>query len=272
MRYVQVVTLEGWTPIMYWTADCTTGWVVIYYLLIVFSGSFYVLNLGLAVVSSSHEDSQHEEEEAQHAAEESSAAGGPVPMSPARRRMKEAEEAEAKQEKARQLTGVRKYMHDVVQSDQFTNFVTACILFNTIVLAINYYGASKTYQDVLEAMNTVCTFVFLVRLFSLSPTYASSMVWTLQRSRCWDTGRGLAESVALRACPEDTQLLIRSNVCAQQAHELVVYILRRANRIDCIIIGVCRGSRAWDVDGHPLENSRERELNARAALSAQTVR
>jgi hypothetical protein len=34
---------------MYWTVDCTTGWVVIYFLLIVFSGSFYVLNLGLAV-------------------------------------------------------------------------------------------------------------------------------------------------------------------------------------------------------------------------------
>jgi hypothetical protein len=65
----QVVTLEGWTPIMYWTSDCTTGWVVVYFLLIVFSGSFYVLNLGLAVVSSGLEDSQQHEEDA-HAAED----------------------------------------------------------------------------------------------------------------------------------------------------------------------------------------------------------
>jgi hypothetical protein len=65
---VQVVTLEGWTPIMYWTSDCTTGWVVIYFLLVVFSGSFYVLNLGLAVVSSSHEESLDEEDE--HAAQD----------------------------------------------------------------------------------------------------------------------------------------------------------------------------------------------------------
>lgn len=90
-------------------------------------------------------------------------AGVPTPMSPARRRMQEQEEAEAKEQKARELMGVRKYMYDVVQSDQFTNSVTACILFNTIVLAINYYGASSTYVSVLEAMNTVCTFVFLVR-------------------------------------------------------------------------------------------------------------
>lgn len=59
---------------------------------------------------------------------------------------------------------MRGYFRKVVESDDFTNFVTAWILFNTIVLAINYYGASQTYQDVLEMLNTVCTFVFLVRL------------------------------------------------------------------------------------------------------------
>lgn len=45
----QVVTLEGWTEIMYWTMDAATGWVTIYFILLVFIGSFYVLNLVLAV-------------------------------------------------------------------------------------------------------------------------------------------------------------------------------------------------------------------------------
>ena len=28
------------------------------------------------------------------------------------------------------------------------------------------------------------------------------MLWTLQRSRCWDTGRGLAEGIALGHAPK----------------------------------------------------------------------
>jgi hypothetical protein len=51
MTIFQIVTLEGWTGIMYQTVDAV-GWVMpsLFYTLLVFFGSFFVLNLVLAVL------------------------------------------------------------------------------------------------------------------------------------------------------------------------------------------------------------------------------
>ena len=47
----QSITLEGWTPIMYNCMDGTSSWAFVYFALLVFFGSFFVLNLALAVVT-----------------------------------------------------------------------------------------------------------------------------------------------------------------------------------------------------------------------------
>eukprot|EP00163_Fabomonas_tropica_P031328 TRINITY_DN7412_c0_g2_i1.p1 TRINITY_DN7412_c0_g2~~TRINITY_DN7412_c0_g2_i1.p1 ORF type:complete len:551 (+),score=100.59 TRINITY_DN7412_c0_g2_i1:81-1733(+) len=46
----QTITLEGWTDIMYWLQDASTAWVIIYFVITVFFGSFFIVNLALAVI------------------------------------------------------------------------------------------------------------------------------------------------------------------------------------------------------------------------------
>jgi hypothetical protein len=47
----QCVTLEGWTDIMYWVMDATSGFACIYFIILIFIGAFFLLNLALAVRS-----------------------------------------------------------------------------------------------------------------------------------------------------------------------------------------------------------------------------
>lgn len=54
----QCVTMEGWTEIMYWLFDAFTILVVFYFVLLVFIGSFFLLNLTLAVIKTIYTDQQ----------------------------------------------------------------------------------------------------------------------------------------------------------------------------------------------------------------------
>jgi hypothetical protein len=66
----QCITLEGWTPIMYMCMDAVTGWAVVYFVLLVFTGGFFLLNLALAVITEVYDtEIKDEEEEARRAKE-----------------------------------------------------------------------------------------------------------------------------------------------------------------------------------------------------------
>ena len=52
----QCITLEGWTPIMYSAMDAVTGWSVVYFVLLVFTGGFFLLNLALAVITEVYDE------------------------------------------------------------------------------------------------------------------------------------------------------------------------------------------------------------------------
>eukprot|EP00898_Chlorokybus_atmophyticus_P002951 jgi/Chlat1/3657/Chrsp238S03650 len=47
----QLVTLSGWTDLMYKAQDATVGWAAIYFVIVVFFGAFVVLNLVTAVMT-----------------------------------------------------------------------------------------------------------------------------------------------------------------------------------------------------------------------------
>lgn len=44
-----IISLERWSLAMYWVQDATSGWAAIYFVILIFIGSFFVLNLTLAV-------------------------------------------------------------------------------------------------------------------------------------------------------------------------------------------------------------------------------
>ena len=66
----QCITLEGWTPIMYAAMDAVTGWSVLYFVLLVFTGGFFLLNLALAVITEVYDEESAEARMAADDAEE----------------------------------------------------------------------------------------------------------------------------------------------------------------------------------------------------------
>ena len=61
----QCISLEGWTDVMYWVQDAVSPYVWIYFCAMIVLGSFFAINLALAVlyVSFVSEREEHEEEE-----------------------------------------------------------------------------------------------------------------------------------------------------------------------------------------------------------------
>ncbi len=55
----QITTLEGWSEIMYWLFDAFTVYVVFYFVLLIFIGSFFLINLTLAVIKSKFTTNEH---------------------------------------------------------------------------------------------------------------------------------------------------------------------------------------------------------------------
>ena len=181
----QCITLEGWTPIMYMTMDAVTGWTVVYFLLLVFTGGFFLLNLALAVITEVYDE---ECTEAQMEADER-------------------EEAEDKDEEHRRLMAERKAKREalshhlknegmldddsddegdrsedgkvgssarprggiaairaVVEHRWFGPFFTVLILINTLVLAMEFEGMSDAYAAVLSGFNLALTISFMVEM------------------------------------------------------------------------------------------------------------
>ena len=192
----QCITLEGWTPIMYMTMDATTGWSVIYFILLVFTGGFFLLNLALAVITEVYDEENTEakdtldEEEDKEEAEETrkqfikKAArekrhelglysdseddtdddedGSKKLRKEERRALKEEERRKA--ENATLSGRIRRFFRGIIESKWFNPLFVVLILVNTLVLAMEYDGMPKTYGDTLATINLVLTIAFIVEM------------------------------------------------------------------------------------------------------------
>ena len=62
LTILQMITLEGWTDLMYQLGDAASTWMVITFcILIVITGSFFILNLVLTVIVDSFDDDDEKE-------------------------------------------------------------------------------------------------------------------------------------------------------------------------------------------------------------------
>lgn len=52
----QCITLEGWTAVMYDVMSGTSGWSFLYFVLLIFFGSFFLLNLTLGVMTEVYQE------------------------------------------------------------------------------------------------------------------------------------------------------------------------------------------------------------------------
>ncbi len=57
----QVVSKEGWSPIMYYVMDVWSDWSVVYFVIVIIFGGFFMIGLALAVIFSKFSSTQEEE-------------------------------------------------------------------------------------------------------------------------------------------------------------------------------------------------------------------
>uniref|UniRef100_A0A7S0CQF9 Voltage-gated ion channel superfamily n=1 Tax=Micromonas pusilla TaxID=38833 RepID=A0A7S0CQF9_MICPS len=177
----QCITLEGWTPIMYMTMDAVTGWSVIYFVLLVFTGGFFLLNLALAVITEVYdeENTDAKEQEATEEIEKEAA------------QEKKEQEARAKRHELGLMTddensddeggganakidfaalegasgvGLKKICKSIIDQPLFGPFFTSLIVVNTLILSMEYAGMPADYAKALEICNLVLTIAFILEL------------------------------------------------------------------------------------------------------------
>ena len=159
----QCITLEGWTPIMYLVQQSLTGWTFIYFLLLVFIGAFFLLNLALAVMTEVYdEENTRAKLEAEQQAEEEDKKEAIAERKEAEARAKRHDkgiytddEEDSDDENLRRLqesiigggggVNVRAFCKAIINASWFGPLFVVLIIANTIVLAMAYDGISDSY-------------------------------------------------------------------------------------------------------------------------------
>ncbi|XP_057317031.1 sodium channel protein 60E-like isoform X2 [Hydractinia symbiolongicarpus] len=208
---LQVCTLDYWESVYNSVLAAMGEIYMIYFLLAVFLGPFYLLNLVLAVVSASYEmevngcpDEDFEREKAANIRRSASTYSfdgdncveflhGPSPVeeiNDGEKRYTVQEESPKKKKKPKTpdddkfmppepgenptcRAKMQYFFFRIVSSSPFEGFIIACIMLNTILMAIEHYGMSKTLEKILEIMNYVFTGTFIlemcVKLLAFTP-------------------------------------------------------------------------------------------------------
>ena len=138
---LQVITLEGWTDIMYQIIDSWsfTPTVIIFCIQVVLCG-YIVLNLVLAVITEALDNIDDSEDESND-----SVCNINTPN------------LETQNNEANKTRLLGNFVDSYVHS----TFIMACIVANTIVMSLDYYGISEERASRLEAANTVFTIIFV---------------------------------------------------------------------------------------------------------------
>ena len=143
----QAISLEGWTDIMYMCQDAVNPWVWIYFVAMIIFGSFFAVNLALAVLYLffTEEDPADAEEEGEEApaVEEKAADAGPVVDS---------------------NNPVIRLCQFLSYSARFDALTMSLIIVNTIVMAAEHYKEPTWQTDGGEVLNYILTLYFFFEM------------------------------------------------------------------------------------------------------------
>lgn len=140
----QSITMEGWTDIMYQCQDAQQPLVVaVFFILLVVFGSFFLLNLTLAVIC--EEFSIDDEDEIQIEQ---------------KRRASQLISADA----SIIVKGRLPFLYDFVTNTYFSGFIIAIIILNTVVLAMDHHPMPESLSDVLEIINFSLSCLFFCEM------------------------------------------------------------------------------------------------------------
>ena len=154
----QTMTGEGWSFIMKSCVDSMSQGALVFWVLLLMVGTFFVIELAAAVIFTSYVRTSSLLEKVQD--------GGKVVAlrseDTAAKVMRKASIAIISPEEFRQEPGrgkrISAWIKAFVESEIFQNSVTVAIVLNTVAMAMEYHGMSPTYAKVLQ----LCNFVFLI--------------------------------------------------------------------------------------------------------------
>ena len=169
----QVLTLEGWTDIMYWAQDATYFNIWVYFVGIVLIGSFFVVNMATAVLTDSYFKSNDEMDEEEQ--EEEEVAKKEVASHPPGAGMKEFPEVPTKktwkQTLVNKLTARWDWMYDhfapLTSHWAFNAVIAAVVIINTIALCLIFYGMPPWLFVVIIVLNRIILCIFVGELVVL---------------------------------------------------------------------------------------------------------
>ncbi|GMI01219.1 hypothetical protein TrST_g7004 [Triparma strigata] len=144
----QSITMEGWVDIMYFLQDAGGYFAanVFFGILIVF-GSFFVLNLLLAVLEENYSSGKDDQEAEQDEQDE-----------------EEEEQDNAGKDNADVGVGYFPPFRKIADNSKFQTFITSMIVVNTVVLACESYPMAPSADTNLEIINFVLTLLFAIEM------------------------------------------------------------------------------------------------------------
>ena len=148
----QTMTGEGWSFIMKSCVDSMSRGALVFWVLLLMVGTFFVIELAAAVIFTSYVRTSSLLEKLQTGITEEEVAAKVV--------RKASIAIITPEDFAHELKKVNRMsarIKGLVESEVFQNCVTATIVLNTLTMAMEYHGMSPTYAQVLQ----LCNYVFL---------------------------------------------------------------------------------------------------------------
>jgi len=158
---------------MYMCMDATTGWSFLYFMVVVFLGSFFLLNLALGVITEVYEETDLELERIKAIEQEEEKRNQVKELEKLGMTMDDIKVEEQGDDKNIKITGPISLCRYMIAQQWFSSLIMFMIVLNTIVLAMEYYGMSPVYSAFVGLTNVVLTFIFLaemvIKLVALGP-------------------------------------------------------------------------------------------------------
>eukprot|EP01064_Diplonema_japonicum_P039661 TRINITY_DN9_c4_g1_i1.p1 TRINITY_DN9_c4_g1~~TRINITY_DN9_c4_g1_i1.p1 ORF type:complete len:1736 (+),score=356.14 TRINITY_DN9_c4_g1_i1:114-5321(+) len=159
------LTLEGWTDLMYDVIDATTPFASVYFIFVVLVGTFFIVNLTLAIINTSFEGNVKVLKET-HLQKGDSTIMRHITSCGARGALTDPTDAHITEWR------LRMRIKEIIQTDRFNSCIMILIFINTLVMATEYYGQPSELADLQEYSFWVFTAVFLtetlLKLYALS--------------------------------------------------------------------------------------------------------
>jgi len=161
----QCISLEGWTDIMYMVHDGVNPFIWIYFVIMIVFGSFFAVNLALAVLYLYFTDSSGSGDPEEAGGEEGGKAEPAADDAVVAAEVtKDADGNEVPVTSPRGDSALVKVCYDIATSQTFEMATMALIVLNTVLMASEYYNMPSTMAYVYDIINYILTAYFGMEL------------------------------------------------------------------------------------------------------------